>query len=51
MIGAVPDLPRGYIALSLGPQDPRGPLAKCSTHRVNCRYMIRSTIIRQNFMP
>jgi len=45
------DLPIGYIGLSLGPQDTRGPPANCGTHRVNWRYMISSTIIRQNFMP
>jgi len=45
----VPDLPIGYIDLSLGPHDPRGPLANCGRHRVNCRYMISSAIIRQNF--
>jgi len=36
-IQAGPDLPIGYIGLSLGPQDPRGPPANCGTHRVNCR--------------
>jgi len=46
-----PELPIGYVGLSLGPQDPRGPPANCGTHIVDCRYMIRSTIIRQNFMP
>jgi len=46
-LSAVPDLP---IGLSLGSQDPSGPLAKCGAHRVNCRYMVSSTIIRQNFM-
>jgi len=47
-----PDLPIRHIGLSLGlgPQDPRGPPANCGTHRVNCRYVISSTIIRQNFM-
>jgi len=29
------DLPIGYIGLSLGPQDPRGPPKNCGTHRVN----------------
>jgi len=24
-LSAVPDLPIGYVGLSLGPQDPRGP--------------------------
>jgi len=33
-----PDLPIGYIGLSLGPQDPRGPPTNCGTHRVNGRY-------------
>jgi len=28
----VPDLPIGYIGLSLGPQDPRGPPTNCGTH-------------------
>jgi len=32
-------LPIGYIGLSLGPQDPRGPPSKCGTHWVNGRYM------------
>jgi len=27
-----PDLPIGYIDLSLGPQDPRGPPINCGTH-------------------
>jgi len=48
---AGPDLAIGNIGLSIGPQDPRGPPANCGTHRVNCRYMISSTTIRQNFMP
>jgi len=30
----VPDLPIGYIGLSLRPQDPRGPPTDCGTHRV-----------------
>jgi len=37
---AVPDLPIGYIGLSLGPQDPRWPPTNCGTHRVNGRCMI-----------
>ena len=47
-----PDLPIRHIGLSLGlgPQDPRGPPANCGTHSVNCRYVISSTIIRQNFI-
>jgi len=36
---ALPDLPIGYIGLSLGPQDPRGPQPNCGTHRVNGRHM------------
>jgi len=32
----------GYVGLSLGPQDPRGPPANCGTHRVSCRYCIWS---------
>ena len=47
---AGPDLPISYIGLSLGPRDQRGPPANCGTHRVNCRYSISSTIIRQNFI-
>ena len=27
-----PDLPIGYVGLSLGPQDPRGPPTNCGTH-------------------
>ena len=27
-----PDMPIGYIGLSLGPQDPRGPPANCGAH-------------------
>jgi len=30
-----PDLPKGYIGLSLGPQDPKGPPTNCGTHRVD----------------
>jgi len=37
-----PDLPIGYVGLSLVPQDPRGSLANCVTHGVNCRYIISS---------
>jgi len=48
---AEPDLPIGYMGLSLGPQDPWGHPANCGMHRVNCRYMISSTIICHNFMP
>jgi len=48
---AGPDLPIGYIGLSLGPQDSRGPPANCGTYRVNYRHMISWTIIRQNFIP
>jgi len=43
------DLLIGYVGLSQGPQNPRGPSANCGTHRVNCRYMISLAIIRQNF--
>jgi len=35
-----PDLPIGYIRLSLGPQDPWGTPTNCGMHKVNCRYMI-----------
>jgi len=28
-----PDLPIGYIGLSLGRQDPRGPPINCGTHQ------------------
>ena len=46
-----PDLPIGYIGLSLGPQDPRVPPANCGrpTHRVNCRCVVSSINIPQNF--
>jgi len=54
---AGPDLPTGYIGLSLGPRDPRGlqqtvvhSFQQTVVHRVNCRYSISSTIIRQNFI-
>jgi len=43
-----PDLPIGYVGLSLGPQDPRGPPTNCGTRRGDFRYMISSTNIRQN---
>jgi len=46
----VPDLPIGYIGLSLGPQDPRGPPTNCDTHRVNDRYMTIQIKLRQKFM-
>jgi len=36
----VPDLPIGYIGLSLVPQDPSGPPTNCGTHIVSGRYMI-----------
>jgi len=36
---AGPGLPIGYVGLSLGPQDSRGPPANCRTRRVNCRYV------------
>jgi len=36
-VEAGPDLPTGYIGLSLGPQDPRGPPTNCGTHRVTGR--------------
>jgi len=29
---AGPDLPKGYVGLSLGPQDPKGSPANCGTH-------------------
>jgi len=45
-----PDLPTGYVGLSIGPQDPRGPPANCGTHRVNWRYMISWINIRHQFM-
>jgi len=41
----------GYIGLSLGPQDPRGPPKNCGTRRVNGRYMIIYIKHRQKFMP
>jgi len=47
---AGPDLAIGYIGLSLEPQDPREPPSNFGTHRLNCRYVISSTIIPQNFM-
>jgi len=34
----------------VGPQDPRGRPANCGTNRVNCRYMMSSINIRQQFM-
>jgi len=34
---AGPDLPMGYVGLSLGPQDPRSPPANCDTYLVSCR--------------
>ena len=46
-----PDLPIGYVGLSLGCQGPRGPPANCGTHWVNYRSMISSINICQNFMP
>jgi len=51
----VPDLPIGYIGLSLGPQDLRGPQdlkgppANCGTPEVNCRCKI-SLYVCQQFM-
>jgi len=33
-----PDIPTGYIGLSLGPQDPWGPRGNYGTHKVNCQY-------------
>jgi len=46
-----PDLPVGYVGLNLGPpQDQKGPPANCGTHRLNCRCMISSINIHQNFM-
>jgi len=39
VIQAGPDLPIGYVGLSLGSQDPIGPPANCGSQRVNCRYM------------
>ena len=50
MLYSVADLPIGYIGLSLGPQDPRGPPTNCGTHRVNGRYMIVSIKLREKFM-
>ena len=44
-----PDLPIGYVGLSLGPQDPRLPPGNCNTHSVNGRCMISSTNNHQNF--
>jgi len=34
----------------LGPQGPSGPPTNCGPHRLNCRYMISSLNIRQQFM-
>jgi len=42
-------LPIGYVGLSLGLQDPRGIPANCGTHKVNCRYMMRSISNHQHF--
>ena len=42
-----PDLPIGYVGLSLGPQDPRGPPTNCGTRRGDFRYMISSINVRQ----
>jgi len=39
-LAAGPDLPIGYIGLSLGPQDPRWPPTNCGTHRVNGWYTV-----------
>jgi len=43
-----PDLPIGYISLSLGPQDPWGLPANCGTHGANCWYTISSISIPEN---
>jgi len=45
-----PDLPTGYIRLSLGPQGPRGTPTNCGTHRVNGRYMIIYIKLLQKFI-
>ena len=47
---ASPNLPTSYVGLSLGPQDPRRPPASYGTHGVNCRYMISTIYIRQQFV-
>jgi len=33
-----PNLPIGYVGISLGPQDPRELPENCGTHKVNCLY-------------
>jgi len=38
--GSGPDLPIGYIVLSLGPKDSRGPPTNCGTHRANGLHVI-----------
>jgi len=45
-----PDLHIGYIGLTLGTQDPRGPSTNCGTRRVNGRYMIIQIKLRQKCM-
>jgi len=50
MCSTGPDLPIGYVGSSLGPQDPRGPPAKCGTHGVNCWCKISSRNIPQKLM-
>jgi len=40
----------GYIGLSLGSQDRKGPPTNCGTHRVNARDMIIYIKLRQIFM-
>jgi len=40
----------GYIGLSLGSQDRKGPPTNCGTYRVNARDMIIYIKLRQIFM-
>jgi len=46
----VPHLSIGYIGLSPGPQDPKGPPKNCGTLRVNGRYIIILIKLRQKFV-
>jgi len=43
----VPNIPIGYIGLSLGPQRSKGASKNCGTHRVNGRYVIIHIKLRQ----
>jgi len=42
----VPDLPIGYIGLSLGPQDPRGPPTNCGIESLAGIWSLRSNFIK-----